>query len=150
MPVEGNERPTIVVGVDGSEPSRRALRWAARQATLTGAGLNVVTTWEFPATYGWAPPYPPGFDPEGDTRRAAQQTVDEVLGASPGVPVELTVVEGHPAPVLVEKSEGAELVVVGSRGHGAFAGLLLGSVSEHCAAHALCPVVVVRHPDDKA
>jgi nucleotide-binding universal stress UspA family protein len=141
--------PVIVVGVDGSEPSKRALRWAADQARLTGARLDVVTTWEFPPTFGWAPPYPPEFDPDGDARTALEATVEEVLGTDPGVVVQLSVVEGHPAPVLIEAAHGAELLVVGSRGHGAFLGLALGSVSEYVASHAPCPVVVVRHPDDK-
>jgi nucleotide-binding universal stress UspA family protein len=64
------------------------------------------------------------------------------------VVVHLKVTEGHPAFVLTDAARGAALLVVGSRGHGAFAGMLLGSVSEYCAAHAPCPVVVVRHPDD--
>jgi nucleotide-binding universal stress UspA family protein len=75
--------------------------------------------------------------------------VDEVLGSDPGIPLQLTVTEGHPSFVLTETAKGAELLVVGSRGHGAFAGMLLGSVSEYCASHARCPVVVVRHPEDK-
>jgi nucleotide-binding universal stress UspA family protein len=141
--------PTIVVGVDGSEPSRRALAWAADQARRTGAELEVVTTWEYPTTFGWAPPYPQGFDPEGDTRKALEETVGAVLGPDPDVAVRLTVREGHPAPVLTEMAAGAAMLVVGSRGHGAFMGMLLGSVSEHCVSHAPCPVVVVRHPDDK-
>jgi len=139
----------IVVGVDGSEPSRRALRWAADQAKLTGAELTVVTTWEYPPTLGWAPPYPSDFDPNADAEKAVRATIDTVLGADPGVVVHLRVSEGHPAFVLTGAAKGAELLVVGSRGHGAFAGMLLGSVSEYCAAHAPCPVVVVRHPDDK-
>jgi nucleotide-binding universal stress UspA family protein len=138
----------IVVGVDGSDSSIRALRWAANQAKLTGASLTVVTTWEFPPTFGWAPPYPSDFDPDKDARKALQKNVDAVLGPDPEVPVQLDVVEGHPSSVLVEKAKDAELLVVGSRGHGAFAGMLLGSVSEYCAAHAACPVVIVRNPDD--
>jgi len=140
---------TIVVGVDGSEPSKRALRWAAHQAKLTGAQLEAVTTWEYPPTFGWAPPYPSDFDPNLDARKALQETVDEVLGADPEIPVDLTVTEGHPAFVLTEAAGHAELLVVGSRGHGALAGMVLGSVSEYCAAHAPCPVVVVRRPEDK-
>jgi nucleotide-binding universal stress UspA family protein len=138
----------IVVGVDGSDSSIRALRWAANQAKVTGASLTVVTTWEFPPTFGWAPPYPSDFDPDKDARKALQKNVDAVLGPDPEVPVQLDVVEGHPSSVLVEKAKDAELLVVGSRGHGAFAGMLLGSVSEYCAAHAPCPVVIVRNPDD--
>ncbi len=138
----------IVVGVDGSEPSTRALQWAAGQAKLIGAQLQVVTTWEFPPTLGWAPPYPSDFDPDKDARKALTETVDRVLGPDPEVTVQLTVTEGHPAFVLTEAARGAQLLVVGSRGHGAFAGMLLGSVSEYCASHAPCPVVVVRQPDD--
>jgi nucleotide-binding universal stress UspA family protein len=141
--------PTIVVGVDGSDSSKLALEWAARQAKLTGAPLNVVTTWEFPPTLGWAPPYPSDFDPNADATEALRATVHDVLGSDPGVPLQLTVTEGHPSFVLTEAAKGAGLLVVGSRGHGAFAGMLLGSVSEYCAAHASCPVVVVRNPDDK-
>jgi len=142
--------PTIVVGVDGSDSSQRALRWAADQAKLTGARLDVVTTWEYPPTLGWAPPYPSDFDPDQDARKALQKTVDTVLGADPGMAVELTVTEGHPSYVLVQAAAHAALLVVGSRGHGAFAGMLLGSVSEYCAAHSPCPVVVVRDAEDKA
>jgi nucleotide-binding universal stress UspA family protein len=138
----------IVVGVDGSDSSVRALRWAAGQAKLTGASLTVVTTWEFPPTFGWAPPYPSDFDPSKDARAALQKNVDTVLGPDPEVAVQLEVVEGHPAFVLTDKAAGAELLVVGSRGHGAFAGMLLGSVSEYCASHAPCPVVIVRDADD--
>jgi nucleotide-binding universal stress UspA family protein len=141
--------PMIVVGVDGSDPSRRALRWAADQAKLVGAELEAVTTWEYPPTLGWAPPYPSDFDPNEDARKALRDTVDAVLGPDPGVVVHLTVTEGHPAFVLTKAAQAADLLVVGSRGHGAFAGMLLGSVSEYCAAHAPCPVVVVRHAEDK-
>jgi nucleotide-binding universal stress UspA family protein len=149
MHVAAGTPPMMVVGVDGSDPSRRALRWAADQAMLTGAELTVITTWEYPPTLGWSPPYPSDFDPNEDASKALRDTVGAVLGPDPGVVVHLTVTEGHPAFVLTEASQGAALLVVGSRGHGAFAGMLLGSVSEYCAAHASCPVVVVRHPHDK-
>jgi nucleotide-binding universal stress UspA family protein len=140
----GGADPRIVVGVDGSRSSCQALRWAARQAKLTGASLEVVACWEFPTAYGWVPQYPAGFDPSGDARRALEGTVAEVLGEDPGVEIGLSVVEGHAAPVLVEAARGATLLVVGSRGHGGFTGMLLGSVSEHCVSHAPCPVTVVR------
>ena len=90
------------------------------------------------------PPYPPEFDPAGDARRLLETTVAETLGEDPGLEIELVVAEGHAAPVLVEAAKGADLLVVGSRGHGGFAGMLLGSVSEHCVHHASCPVIVVR------
>jgi nucleotide-binding universal stress UspA family protein len=148
MNAEAGTPPVIVVGVDGSDPSKRALRWAAGQAKLTGAELKVVTSWEYPPTLGWAPPYPSDFDPDADARKALEEAVAAVLGADPGVVLHVVVQEGHPAFVLTEAAKGAELLVVGSRGHGAFAGMVLGSVSEYCAAHAPCPVVVVRHSDD--
>jgi nucleotide-binding universal stress UspA family protein len=134
----------IVVGVDGSPTSCQALRWAADQARRTGAVLEVVTCWEFPTSYGWVPPYPPDFDPAGDARHSLTETVEDVLGDDPGIHIELVVTEGHAAPVLVHAAHGAALLVVGSRGHGGFTGMLLGSVSEHCVHHAPCPVTVVR------
>ena len=142
--------PRIVVGVDGSESSKNALRWAVAQAERTNAEIEAVTTWEYPPTLGWAPPYPSDFDPDEDARNALQGVVDDVLGTDPKVKATLTVTEGHPGMALSAASRGAELLVVGSRGHGAFAGMLLGSVSEYCAAHAACPVVVVRDGNDQA
>jgi nucleotide-binding universal stress UspA family protein len=134
----------IVVGVDGSPCSLEALAWAARQAERTGDRLEVVETWRWPTTYGWAVPVPDDYDPETEVRRQLESVVEGVRAEHPGVQVDVKVVEGHPAPVLVEESKGADLLVVGSRGHGEFVGMLLGSVSEYCAAHAGCPVVVHR------
>lgn len=136
----------IVVGVDASEPSKEALRWAIRQAELTGGHLEVVMTWEIPSMGYWSA-IPEGIDFAKESETVLQQTIDEVLGASPKVSFNAVVLEGHPAPVLVERSHDADLLVVGSRGHGQFTGMLLGSVSEYCVAHASCPVVVVRKPD---
>ncbi len=135
---------TVVVGVDGSEASLDALRWAAQQAQLTGASLDVVTAWEYPTAFGWAPPIPADWNPEEEARRELAESVERALGAAPSVNVRQVVVEGHPAPVLLAAAEHADLLVVGSRGHGAFVGMLVGSVSEHCVSHAPCPVVVVR------
>jgi nucleotide-binding universal stress UspA family protein len=135
----------IVVGIDGSESSAEALRWAATQARLTGDDLEVVMAWEFPTTFGTAPPVPAGYDPAQDTASLLAELVQRELGSDSGLKVTQTVVEGHPAPVLVDAARGADLLVVGSRGHGAFVGMLVGSVSEHCVSHAPCPVVVVRH-----
>jgi len=135
----------IVVGVDGSESSRDALQWAVTQAELVGGKLYVVMTWELPTSYGWVAPYPEGFDPESDTRRLLEAVVAAAVADHPGLEVHSQVTEGHPAPVLIEAARGAALLVVGSRGHGAFAGMLLGSVSEHCVSQSPCPVVVVRH-----
>ena len=135
---------TVVCGVDGSEPSKLALAWALRQAQLTGARLRVVTCWEYPVTYGWAPPYPEGFDPEDDVRKTLDDMLAETVAPDAGVEVERVVVEGHPAATLIAQSKDADLLVVGTRGHGGFVGLLVGSVGEHCVTHATCPVVEVR------
>lgn len=141
----GNGR--IVVGVDGSEASKDALRWAARQAALTGSTLVVVAVWSYatmsyPTMSGYVPTVN-DLDLEGDTRMLLQQTVKEVLD---GAPVRMVVAQGHPAEVLARFSESADLLVVGSRGHGGFVGALLGSVSQHLVHTAHCPVLVIRHP----
>lgn len=135
--------PHIVVGLDGSASSIAAMNWAAHQAELTGARLDAVTAWQWPSKYQWTRT-PPDYDPAGDTQKSVDAVIDEVRSAYPSVAIQSTVVEGNPARVLVEKSQGAELLVVGSRGHGEFPGMLLGSVSQHCATSAHCAVVVLR------
>jgi nucleotide-binding universal stress UspA family protein len=147
MAKDSEKKARIVVGVDGSDSSRQALRWAARQAQLTGCRLEVVITWELPTSFGWVPPYPSDFNPAGDAQVAADEEVATALSAFPDVEVHTTVVEGHPAPTLVQASLGAELLVLGSRGHGEFAGMLLGSVSQHLVSTAHCPVLVWRQDD---
>ena len=133
-----------MVGVDGSEPSARALRWAAGHAAATGSSLEVVIAWEYPMTFGWAPPLPDDYDPATDAQRIAEREIAAVLGEEAARGVRVSVREGHAAQVLLHAAQGADLLVVGSRGHGGFAGLLLGSVSTHCTIHAPCPVLVVR------
>jgi nucleotide-binding universal stress UspA family protein len=134
----------IVVGFDGSPSSLDALAWAAQQAERTGAALELVSTWEWPSSLGWAVPVPDNFDPETDVRHALQAATEPVRAAHPDLQINDRVVNGHPAPILVEASKGADLLVVGSRGHGEFLGMVIGSVSEFCAAHAHCPVLVHR------
>lgn len=134
----------IVVGFDGSPSSLGALAWAARQGELTGAGLDVVACWEWPSSYGWAVPVPDDFDPESEIRGTLETALAPLRSARPGVRIDGRVIRGHPAPVLIAASEGADLLVVGSRGHGEFVGMVIGSVSEYCAAHAHCPVLVHR------
>lgn len=138
-------RPLIVVGIDGSEASKDALAWAAHQAQLTGSDIQAVLAWSIPAAYGYVP-IAYDVDYEGDAGKEAERLVDEVLGIDRAVTVTATAIEGHPAKVLVDAAQHASMLVVGSSGHGAFAGRLLGSVSENCARHATCPVVIVRHP----
>ena len=134
----------VVVGVDGSENSKRALAWAARYAALTGTPLLVMAVWHPPTSYGWTVSMPVGWDPEADTREVLEREVKEVLGTELPTTVSLSVVEGPPSKVLAEASDHASLIVVGSRGRGEFAGMLLGSVSAFVTTHAHCPVVVVR------
>jgi nucleotide-binding universal stress UspA family protein len=93
---------------------------------------------------GWGPPLPADYTPENDARRVLDEAVAKVRSTHPGVRVRSTIIRGHPAPALIEASRGADLLVLGSRGHGEFVGMLLGSVSEHCVAHAHCPVLVIR------
>jgi nucleotide-binding universal stress UspA family protein len=134
----------IVVGVDGSSASKAALDWAAHQAELTGSVLEVVTAWEWPMTYGATVAIPPDYDPAVEAQRQLDGAVAVARKAHPKIEIKAVVAKGHPAPALVEASRGADLLVVGSRGHGEFVGMLLGSVSEHCVTNAECPVLVLR------
>jgi nucleotide-binding universal stress UspA family protein len=135
----------IVVGVDGSPPSIDALRWAAHQAEISGESLVVAMAWHIPAAAMGPAPIPNGYDWSVDTAKILHDTITEALGDDPKIAVHPVVLHGPTALELLRASEGADLLVVGSRGHGAFAGMLLGSVSQHCVTHATCPVVVV-HP----
>ena len=133
----------IVVGVDGSGLSKAALRWAIRQAKLTGAAVQAVTAWRYPVGYGMGPIHS-GSDFETTAKQVLTEALAEVSGLDPEVPVRPLVIEGHAAEVLVSAACGAELLVVGSRGHGGFTSALLGSVSLYCVLHAHCSVLVVR------
>lgn len=140
--------PRIVVGVDGSLPSQNALRWARFLADTTGSAMEAVGAWQPPATYGWAGigrmSTPIEWDPVEDAERVVTDTLVEVFGDRPPADLVLTVREGNPAKVLLDVSNDARMLVVGSRGRGGFAGLTLGSVSAACARHATCPVLVVH------
>lgn len=137
----------IVVGVDGSPGSRAALHWAHDEAALRKATLVTVTVWQFPVMTS-LPAFgamPPPEDMGGDAEAALLRTLsEEGIAASDEVPVTTVVAEGAAAPALLDAAADADLLVVGSRGHGGFTGLLLGSVSQQCVSHAPCPVVVVR------
>jgi nucleotide-binding universal stress UspA family protein len=135
----------IVVGVDGSPESADALRWAAGQAKVTGARLHVVYAWVPPAVTALG--LPPMLDWSVLRESAAQfpgEFVAEVLGDEPDIPIRTETVHGTAAQVLVDASEQADLLVIGSRGLGGLKGMLLGSVGHHSAAHAHCPVVIFR------
>ena len=134
----------IVVGVDGSPSSMTALRWAILQAELTGCDVEAVTAWRLPSRYGFAPVTDRATDFEGDARKVLADALNEASSVEPDVVIRSSVVEGHPAEVLVRAARGADMLVVGSRGHGGFTGAVLGSVSQYCVHHAPCPVVVIR------
>lgn len=134
----------IVVGVDGSDSSMRALDWAIQQAELTRVSVLAVAAWHWPVALGWGIPLAPPYIPSQDAEAVMEDVLEPIRTKHPDVKIESRVVEGHPAPVLLEASRGADLLVVGSRGHGEFAGMLLGSVSEHCVSNASCPVLVLR------
>jgi nucleotide-binding universal stress UspA family protein len=141
--VEAQEH-RVVVGVDGSQSSVDALAWAAQQAQLTGAVLEAITTWEWPTSYGFGVIVPEGWNPSEDAQKVLHDAIEPVGRAYPELTIRPRIIEGRAAPVLVAASDGADLLVVGSRGHGEFAGMLLGSVSEHCVSNAHCPVLVLR------
>ncbi|MFI6928625.1 universal stress protein [Nonomuraea spiralis] len=133
----------IIVGVDGSEASTGGLRWAAQQAQLTGATLKVIRAWQFPHQYGFPVDYG-DVDFEEVARQETQQAIDQVIGSTPPFQLVVETVHSPAAPALIDASHDADLLVVGSHGSGAFARMVLGSVSLHCVGHAACPVVVVR------
>jgi nucleotide-binding universal stress UspA family protein len=145
MTAEPSRRPEhrIVVGVDGSESSKQALAWAVRQARLTGAVVEAITAWEFPYATGYPAPMPDVDFAELATK-IVTDAIAEIGADTDAVAVRYRVVEGNAARVLVDASAGADLLVVGSRGHGGFVEALLGSIGQHCVHHATCPVVVIR------
>jgi nucleotide-binding universal stress UspA family protein len=135
----------VIVGVDGSPQSVRALSWACRRVETCEDTVRAVCAWSLGASgEDWM--MQPGMSAEGQ-RRAEQmlrEAVERARSDHPAVEVETAVVEGPPARVLVDMSADADLLVVGSRGLGGFSGLLLGSVSQQCVHHSHCPVTVVR------
>jgi nucleotide-binding universal stress UspA family protein len=146
----------LVVGVDGSKIATLAVRWAAREAKFRGAELELVSVWEIPIGalgYGYAFAGIPD-----DMLKELETTAGQILATAaevareeaPDVEMKTRAVQGQAADVLVGASRDADLLVVGSRGMGGFRELLLGSVSQQCAHHAICPVVIVRHLDQVA
>jgi nucleotide-binding universal stress UspA family protein len=153
---------SIVVGVDGSESSCAALRWAAKIAPAIGCTIEAVIAWELPTTV-WEVvstefptcleyPTPFGTDelipihmrPDLDAKKVLEEAVNFVFGRRKPLGLIITARQGHPAEVLLEASKSAELLIVGRRGTGGFSGLLQGSISSTCAEHADCPVLVVH------
>lgn len=142
----------IVVGVDSSEESLQALRWAVKECRLRGTSLRAVHAWQIPFVPDSYDPYfagpvysVPPIDP-AEMRRLAESQLARAVSTveTDDLEIEQLSVEGHPAEALLQAAEDAELLVVGSRGHGGFTGLLLGSISQACVHHARCPVVIIR------
>jgi nucleotide-binding universal stress UspA family protein len=138
----------VVVGVDGSPESIAALRWARHYAEATGAPVQAVRAWHYPSAFG---PAPVGRAPEQINEEVEERLLAELAAAiaqvypdSSAARAQAKVTYGHPAEALIGESQDASLLVVGYRGHGAFTGMLVGSVSIHCVTNASCPVVVVR------
>lgn len=143
---ESTAEGRIVVGVDGSPSSRRALEWAIGQARATGAVVDAVACWVYPAMYGvvMAKPEPRLGEETGHT---LARTVADVAGGDPPVEIRQTVLLGNAAEELLGRAAGADLLVLGRREHHAFVNVLAGSVSQYCVQHARCPVVVLRDFD---
>ena len=139
----------IFVGVDGSTHSQTALEWAMREAGIRHAALTVITVHEVAASgWGGSLEFPADEIMREEERKAVQEAVDQAVASlGDAAPPEITVqaLIGQPAPLLIEASKGADLLVVGSRGSGGFARLLLGSVSTQLTEHAQCPVTILRH-----
>ncbi len=137
----------IVVGIDGSPESRKALKFAVNEARVRGDRLRAISVWQCePSLLTY---HDTGFDVHdkdrlAEAQTAAQAELDTVLAGATVPATELLVCEGDAAQVLIEESREADMLVVGSRGRGGVAGALLGSVSQGCASHAQCPVTVVR------
>lgn len=137
---------TIVVGVDGSPGADGAVQLAAREARLRNARLRLVMAWHVPAVaYGGVgiAVVDAGAEYEDEARQSLKERVEQLEEDLAGITVEQVVREGRAASVLIEEASDAELLVVGSRGHGGFVGMLIGSVSNECAQHAPCPVIIV-------
>ncbi|MFI2641770.1 universal stress protein [Streptomyces sp. NPDC018610] len=140
----------MVVGVDGSPASYAALRWAVRYARLVGGTVEAVHAWSTPTELSWS-----GLvvDPDFDLNQARERFTEglgAVFGDERPAVLRERLVEGDPSEVLIRVSQGADVLVVGRRGHGGFARAVLGSVSQRCAQHSACPVVVVREEDEEA
>ncbi|MFC3299203.1 universal stress protein [Arthrobacter agilis] len=145
-PTRDVQRKPIIVGYDGSDDARKAILWAARYAAVADAPLVVVHAWIWPYFTEKLGPVA-GIEDSGlrrEARRIVAEGHDLAVGAEPGLQVRTHLIIGFPAGMLSRLSAGASLLVVGTRGLGGFAGLLIGSVSFHLAASASCPVVVVR------
>jgi nucleotide-binding universal stress UspA family protein len=135
------DKPLVVLGVDGSDGSAKAARWAGEYVVKVNGSLRIISAWQYPAYYGYEI-----VDAESYPEKIAQQNVEKAMAEVDLPPdrVSSGLMIGSATRCLIEESAKADLLVVGSHGRGAFTGMLLGSVSTHCVHHAHCPVVVVH------
>jgi nucleotide-binding universal stress UspA family protein len=140
-------RTEVVVGVDGSESSKSALRWAARYANAMGKTVHAVIAWQPPTMFGMEVPAGVDVDFAADALTVATNAVEAALDPHDKAQVRISVFQGHPALVLVREARGADVLAVGNRGRNTFAQVMLGSVTLHCLSRAPCPVVVARNPN---
>lgn len=138
-----DSKSPIVVGIDGSESSMRALRWGLHQAVLDSTTIDAVTAWQYPIVYGWALPPSDDYDHRHIAQKLLADVIGEVAGSDRTVEIHDRVVEGHPIRVLLDAARDARLLVLGHGGD-AEVSRALGSVSRHCTHSCPCTVVVVR------
>jgi nucleotide-binding universal stress UspA family protein len=152
MTSESDARPPVVVGVDGSEGSLAALRWAARYGAATKTPVKAVLVWHYPTAAAQPPvghlPEQVEEEVEGEEKGTLRDALAKAAPDTAGAQVHGAIRYGHPAEALIDESGQAGLLVVGRRGRGGFLGMHLGSVSQHCVNAAQCPVVVVRTRED--
>jgi nucleotide-binding universal stress UspA family protein len=152
MTSESDARPLVVVGVDGSEGSLAALRWAARYGAATKTPVRAVLVWHYPTAASVPPvghvPDEVEKEVEGEEADTLREALAKAAPDTAGAQLHGVIRYGHPAEALIEESGRADLLVVGGRGHGGFRRMRLGSVSQHCVNGAQCPIVVVRSHQD--
>jgi nucleotide-binding universal stress UspA family protein len=136
--MDSDSSSRIVAGIDGSPASMHALRWALTYASFTGSTTEIIQAWD------WPPPVPIDAEQEMSAEQELDSLIAQLRTEFPNQLIEGQVLQGHAASLLVEASKGADLLVVGCRGHREFVGMLIGSVSEYCATNAHCPVLVHR------
>jgi nucleotide-binding universal stress UspA family protein len=139
--------PRVVVGVDGSAASLKALQWAVDYASATQSQVDVIAVWELPTALSWSASFPSDLNPDMSAQQMLDRLIERKRADRPDLAINGRVVQGDPANVLESASRGASLLVVAQSGHNELVGFLLGSVSKHCVTHAHCPVLVFR--DDK-
>jgi nucleotide-binding universal stress UspA family protein len=139
--------PRIIVGIDGSESSVKALREGRRLADALGSPLEAVAVWQQSHSMYDFYQSQSGWTPEKEVEKLLRDAAHAAFGSDHPARFTMSILQGVPTKALIRHSAGAEMLVLGSRGHGGFTGLLLGSVSSACVAHATCPVLIVHNKD---